>query len=184
MYKFTYWHIQHLSISTIMPVPSDWTLPFSEKTIHLGQATLRKKSPVHSRNVWYSNFASHHMFKIVSGNLLWWCNDLCHYLMTCPQSCFWYNIYIKWSRDSSVGIMTGYRLDSLGSIPNSARLFLFSSVQTDSGAHTASYPMGTGGSFPKGKSGRGLKLTTHLRLVPRSKNMELQLHSPIRLHGN
>jgi hypothetical protein len=25
-------------------------------------------------------------------------------------------------------------------------------VQTGSGAHTASYPMGTGGSFPKGKA--------------------------------
>jgi hypothetical protein len=29
--------------------------------------------------------------------------------------------------------------------------------------------MGTGGSFPGGKSGRGVKLTTHLHLVPRSR---------------
>jgi hypothetical protein len=29
---------------------------------------------------------------------------------------------------------------------------LLHSVQTDSGAHQASYPMGTGGSFPGGKA--------------------------------
>jgi hypothetical protein len=29
----------------------------------------------------------------------------------------------------------------------------------------------------------GVKLTTHLHLVPRSRMMELHLHSPIRLHG-
>jgi len=33
----------------------------------------------------------------------------------------------------------------------------------------ASYPMGNRGSFPGGKSGRTVKLTTHLHLVPRSR---------------
>jgi hypothetical protein len=42
-------------------------------------------------------------------------------------------------------------------------------VQTDSGVHPASYPMGTRDSFPRGLSGRSVKLTTHLHLVPRSK---------------
>jgi hypothetical protein len=37
-------------------------------------------------------------------------------------------------------------------------------VQTSSGSHPASYPMGTRGSFP-----RGVKLTTHLHPVPRSR---------------
>jgi hypothetical protein len=44
----------------------------------------------------------------------------------------------------------------------------FSSLLT-SWAHPASYPMVTGGSFPREKSGRCLKLTTHLQLVPMSK---------------
>jgi hypothetical protein len=36
-----------------------------------------------------------------------------------------------------------------GSIPGRGKeFFLFHSVQTSSGAHPASYPMGTGGSFP------------------------------------
>jgi hypothetical protein len=39
------------------------------------------------------------------------------------------------------------------------------------------------GLFPWGESDRGLKLTAHLHLVPRSKCVELYLHSPIRLHG-
>jgi hypothetical protein len=53
------------------------------------------------------------------------------------------------SRDSSVGIATGYGLDDRGSISGKGRGFsLFNSVHTGSGAHTASYPMGTGGSLP------------------------------------
>jgi hypothetical protein len=56
-------------------------------------------------------------------------------------------------------------------------------VQTCSGAHPAYYPMGTGVSFPRGCSGRGVKLTIALHLVLRSSMMELYLHSPIRLHG-
>jgi hypothetical protein len=39
------------------------------------------------------------------------------------------------------------------------------SVPNGSGAHPASYPMGTGGWK---QSGQGVKLTTHLHLVPRS----------------
>jgi hypothetical protein len=42
-------------------------------------------------------------------------------------------------------------------------------VQTGSGAQPASYPMGTRGSFSGGRNGRGVKLTTHLHLVPRSR---------------
>jgi hypothetical protein len=39
-------------------------------------------------------------------------------------------------------------------------------VQTSSGAHPASYPMGNLGFYPKGR-GRGVNLTIHLHLVPR-----------------
>jgi hypothetical protein len=38
-------------------------------------------------------------------------------------------------------------------------------LQTDNGAHTASYPIGTGGSFPRGKA--DMKLSTHLQPAPR-----------------
>jgi len=41
-----------------------------------------------------------------------------------------------------------------------------------------SYPMGSGGSLPGGKSGWGLKLTTHLHRATR-----LYLHPTIRLRG-
>jgi hypothetical protein len=37
--------------------------------------------------------------------------------------------------------------------------------------------------FPRGKSSRGMKLTTHLHLVPRSKMVELYISSPVRVHG-
>jgi hypothetical protein len=42
-------------------------------------------------------------------------------------------------------------------------------VQTGSGAHTASYPMDTRGSFPGGVKQLRCELTTHLHLVPRSR---------------
>jgi hypothetical protein len=48
--------------------------------------------------------------------------------------------------------------------------FLRHRVQTGSEAHPDSYPMGTGGSFPGGKAAGGVKLTTHLHLMLRSKN--------------
>jgi hypothetical protein len=51
-------------------------------------------------------------------------------------------------------------------------------VQTSPGANPASHTVGTG-SFPGVESGRGLTLTPHPLLVPRSKNrVELYLYSP------
>jgi hypothetical protein len=69
-----------------------------------------------------------------------------------------------WSRHS-----LGYRLDDRVSILSMGRIFsLCHRVQSDSGAHAGSYPMGTGGFFPGSKAaGGGVKLTTHLQLVPR-----------------
>jgi hypothetical protein len=60
------------------------------------------------------------------------------------------------SRDSSVGIAMGYGLDDRGSgvrFPAEAGNFsLHHRVQNGSGAHPASYPMGTRGSFPGDKA--------------------------------
>jgi hypothetical protein len=39
------------------------------------------------------------------------------------------------------------------------------------------------GDIPRGENGWGLKLTTHLHLVPKSRIVELYLHSSISLHG-
>jgi hypothetical protein len=59
-------------------------------------------------------------------------------------------------QDSSVGIATGYGLDSRMTgvrFPEGTGNFsLHRRVQTGSGAHPASYSMGTGGSFPGGKA--------------------------------
>jgi len=42
-------------------------------------------------------------------------------------------------------------------------------IQTSSGTHPASYPMGIRNSFPRGKAAGGVKLISHLHLVPRSR---------------
>jgi hypothetical protein len=55
---------------------------------------------------------------------------------------------------SSVGIATGYRLENRGvgvRVPVGSRIVLHV-AQTGSGAHPASYPMGTRSSFPGGKA--------------------------------
>jgi hypothetical protein len=60
---------------------------------------------------------------------------------------------VSW--DSVVSIATGYGLDDRGAEFESRQGQEFSPlhvVQTGSGAHQASYPMGTGGYFPGGKS--------------------------------
>jgi hypothetical protein len=62
--------------------------------------------------------------------------------------------YVRGSRDSSVGIATDYGLDDKEvevRISVWARFCLFS-AQTVSWTHPASYPMGTGGSFPGDKA--------------------------------
>jgi hypothetical protein len=46
-----------------------------------------------------------------------------------------------------------------------------------------SYPLCTRGSFFRKESGQGVKLTTHVYLLSRSRMVELYPHSPIRLHG-
>jgi hypothetical protein len=60
------------------------------------------------------------------------------------------------SRDSSVGIVLGYGLYDRGSrvrFPEGSGNFsLYHRVQNGSGAHAASYPMGTRGSFLGGKA--------------------------------
>jgi hypothetical protein len=57
-------------------------------------------------------------------------------------------------------------------------------VQTSSEDHPASYPMGTEDSFPGVKRGRGMTLTTHPHLVPRSRMSRSYIFSlPWRLHG-
>jgi hypothetical protein len=54
------------------------------------------------------------------------------------------------SRDNSVGIATGYGPEFESRYDK--EFFLLQVVQTGSGVHPTSYPMGTGGSFPGGKA--------------------------------
>jgi hypothetical protein len=67
---------------------------------------------------------------------------------------------------SVVGIATGYGLDGPGIESRWGKRFS-APVQTGPGAHTAACTMGSG-TFPGVKSGRGVTLTPHPLLVPRS----------------
>jgi hypothetical protein len=88
-----------------------------------------------------------------------------------------------WSRGSSCSIVSDYGLDDRGSIPDRGRGFFFC-VQTGSGAHPASCPMGTGGTFPGGKARPGRDADHSPPSSAKVDNeYELYLLSPRRLHG-
>jgi hypothetical protein len=76
-----------------------------------------------------------------------------------------------------VSIATSYGLDDRGvGVRWGQEFSLLHVVQTGSGVHPTSYPMATGGSFP-----RGVKLTTDFQLVPRSRkcgSIHLLPHTP------
>jgi hypothetical protein len=76
------------------------------------------------------------------------------------------------SRYSSVSIVSDYGVDdwAIGVRSQAGEKDCSSNlcVQTGSEAHPTSCTMGTGGPFPGAKRGRGVKLTTHPHLVPRS----------------
>jgi hypothetical protein len=87
-----------------------------------------------------------------------------------------------WSRGSSGRLRAGRSGDrgSTGAEDFSSSPY----VQTGSGAHPASYPMGTGALSPGIKRGRGVTLTTHPHLVPRLRMSRSYTSSPpICLHG-
>jgi hypothetical protein len=69
------------------------------------------------------------------------------------------NIEIKVSHSSAVGSATGYGPDNQRvefDSQSGQEFSLFHIIQTGFGAHTASYPMGTRGSFPGGKAASAL----------------------------
>jgi hypothetical protein len=75
--------------------------------------------------------------------------------------------------------VSDYGLDDRGSIPDRAEDFSSSPcVQTGSGAHAASYPMGTGGSFPGGKARPGRDADHSPPSTAEVKNKKLYLLPP------
>jgi hypothetical protein len=93
------------------------------------------------------------MRSVVDQNILW-AIGVNNYICVCNHL-HKFTCTIMGSRNSSVGIATGYGLDDreVGiRVPVWSKCSLLRSVQTGSGAHPASYPMGTGGSSPGGKA--------------------------------
>jgi hypothetical protein len=86
------------------------------------------------------------------------------------------------SRDSSVGIETGYGLDGRDSIPDRGEIFFFTVASRPSLGPTQRRILRVL-VFLRRYSGRSVKLTTYFHLVPRSRMVELYLYSSIRLYG-
>jgi hypothetical protein len=104
--------------------------------------------------------------------------------LTRIQGTLHFSIVFRWillrisGPGSSVGIATSYGLDGPGIESRWGGARFSAPIQTGPGAHPASCTMGTGSS-PGVESARGVTLTPHPLLVPRSKNrVELYLYSP------
>jgi hypothetical protein len=88
--------------------------------------------------------------------------------------------------DSSVGIETSFGLDDWGvgvRVWYGQKVSLLHVVQTGSGAHPASYRMGTGDSFPGGKAAGAWSWPLNSNKYRGQENVDLYIHSSIRLHG-
>jgi hypothetical protein len=85
---------------------------------------------------------------------------------------------------SSVGIATSCRLDVWGSILGRLKGF-FSTLQCPGGLSGQPSLLYEGYQwfYPRGHSGRSVKLTPHVHLVLKSRMVGLYLHSPKCLHG-
>jgi hypothetical protein len=108
--------------------------------------------------------------------------------MTCAVRVILSRYVFLTSRVSSVSIVSDYGLaDRAIGVRSQVGVKDFSSnlcVQTGSGAHPASFTMGTGVLSLGIKRGRGVTLTTHPHLVPRSwKSRSYTSSPPKRLHG-
>jgi hypothetical protein len=104
--------------------------------------------------------------------------------------CYW-TIYVfpldtTESRDSAVGIATGYGLDDQGvgvRVLVGSKIFISASLPDRHWGPPSLLFNGFRGLFPRGSSGRGVKLTAHLQLMLRSENRGSVNPLPIRLHG-
>jgi hypothetical protein len=82
-----------------------------------------------------------------------------------------YPTFFKITFNKGAGIPTGCGLDGRSSIPGRGKTFSLASGQ-DSGAHPASYPMGTGGALSPRVSRPGLE-ADQSDLVLKSRMLEL-----------
>jgi hypothetical protein len=94
------------------------------------------------------------------------------------NSSFTYHLTSLYSLDGSVGITTIYWLDGRGSISSKGKRY-FSAQRPDRFRNSLSLSC----NIHRGKAAQGVKLTTHLHRVPRSRMVEICLHSPLRFNG-
>jgi hypothetical protein len=154
---------------------------------------LSVRSFIPNTNAWVSrNFGIyrlhwHHitLISFVRNEFLMWCIDLFNEIRSKQ---FMTMQRVSLEPGSSVNIVSGYGLDDRAlEVRSPAEVRNFSSnlcIQTVSGAHPASCTMRTGVLSPGLKRGRGVTLTTHPHLVPKSWMSRSYTSSPPkRLHG-
>jgi hypothetical protein len=87
------------------------------------------------------------------------------------------------SRDSSVGITTGYELDGRGSSPGMGKIAHFSTTSRQALGPTQPPNECVPWAISQGVNVPGREADHYLHLVPRSRMVELYLHFTVCLHG-
>jgi hypothetical protein len=96
-------------------------------------------------------------------------------------------LFLKWTIVKIVGQLSRFGeengLDDPGSIPGRGKRFFSIPQRPDQIWGPSSLLFNGHGGYFSGVKRRGVKLTIHLHLMPRSRMVKLHLHYPIRLHG-
>jgi hypothetical protein len=170
--QLRYWRVL-TSVSTISLLSGKHGIRISAG-LQRFSASIRWRSPCDDTMRWISKFHS------LEKGVLSTCSCIGDFFQPGDVS--------MWGRVSSGSIVSDYGLDDRAvGVRYSAGVKDFSSslcVQTGSGAHPASCPVGTGGPFPGGKARPGRDANHSTRLVPRSWMSRSYISSPPkRLHG-
>jgi hypothetical protein len=118
------------------------------------------------------------------GNVRQWKLDRSSYKYIREMQTVFCRMWFK-SHGSTVSMTTGYGVDGwgIGVRVLVVLVFTFHIVRTSSVSYPASYPVGTGGSFPgvKASGTQSWQLTSNY--CRGQENVDPYIHSPIRLHG-
>jgi hypothetical protein len=117
-----------------------------------GTSWIPNRNANHSTTISGKMMACGHLQTLVKAVTWWMYNNTIQARTGSSEVMYWSHVCLSYHAMVRVCIATGYVLDGSGSIPCSARSSSSPQCSDYSGAHPASYTVGTRGSFPTDKA--------------------------------